>query len=131
MSLRLNPDSTRRVYLGQKIWVALLESQTVSEVYGRLINQSQAVNQYYRAVGRLVAGEEEYYDPQKTSSWLTEGYINSYGTMQLSSLSSLKRQDLEEEARIMTLQTIDQTLVGDTLKLLAGKTDDLRLNFQL
>ena len=131
--------------LSHKLYTALFESRTVIEVYEKLINCGESADHYYnnldqtRLLGRTTTNEP-------ISSQLIEEYINSYGTLPFfnipkhasmqtellsSGVNSPAGEHNKEEIREMILQTLEQTLTGDTLKLLAGQTNDSRVNFQL
>ncbi len=131
--------------LSSKLRNALFESRTVIEAYEGLENCRELVSQYYSDVeqtgflgSRIV---NEY-----ISLRLIEEYINGYGTLPFFSIPKQVNMQMgllppgvnilhaeydKREIREMILQTVEQTLIGDTLKLLAGQTNDSRVNFQL
>ncbi len=138
--------STPESSLSRKLRNALFESGTVIEAYEGLASCRELTSQYYDDVeqtgflgGKTVDGP--------ISAQLIEGYINGYGTlpffgilkkhanMQIGLLPpgvSIPSGEYDQrEIREIILQTVEQMLIGDTLKLLAGQTGDSRVNFQL
>lgn len=131
--------------LSYKLRNALFGSRTIIEVYEELVSCREFVNSYYNGVNQTeFLGRATVDIP--IASQLIEEYINNYGTlpffntpkhanMQIGLLSSGINVPPGEydkrEIREMILRTVEQTLVGDTLKLLAGQAGDSRVNFQL
>lgn len=131
--------------LSRELRSALFESRTVVEVYEGLLNCDKFVGRYYDSLGQTrFLGETA--DGEPVSSRLIEEYINGYGTLPFFSTPKYAGKQMgllaagvsgsadvhdQGEIREMILRTVEQTLTGDTLKLLAGKSDDARVNFQL
>lgn len=131
--------------LSRKLRAALFESRTVIEVYEGLLNCNESADRYYDGLGQTGFLSEMTAD-ESASSQLIEEYINGYGTLPFFSIPKYANKQTgllptrisspadgydKEEIREMILQTVEQTLTGDTLKLLAGQSNDARLNFQL
>ena len=165
LSLRLSPDSARRVDLvkisplgldefaaiaqisfgidrpispptdlNQQLKAAIFDSASILEAYSSLANCQTAVANYYRS---LAAG--------LNSTELIDQYINGYGTLPFFADYSLGlsrsgqpiratdpgNDDTTRAIRGKILAAIEQTLLQDTVKLMAGRGDRSQLGFQL
>ena len=131
--------------LSQQLRDALFESASVVEAYKKLVDCSKLANSYYSQLDQPVVLDQTTAG-QSTSSLLIEEYINGYGTLPFFSIPKPANGQIgllspemssstgvydKQEIREMILQTVEQTLIGDTLKLFAGQTNDSRANFQL
>ena len=131
--------------LSHKLRTALFESRTIIEVYEGLLSCRKFVDHYYDSLGQTGFLGKMTAD-ESASSQLIEEYINGYGTLPFFSLPKYVNQQIgllptgtsgradehdKGEIREVILQTVEQTLTGDTLKLLAGQSSDARVNFQL
>ena len=177
LSLRLNPDSARRVDmvkvhplsfeeftainqvnagagsglinpapdLSQRLRDALFHSADIEQVYSELQNCEKDVDEYYRSLEDRYGSEEQ---GTQTTDQLLENYICGYGSLphpprqadnkqqtrmnfQSKQAPSIIGPDSDEYFKDRILRMIDQTLVQDTIKLLAEPTNDSRLGFQL
>ena len=131
--------------LSHKLRTALFESRTIIEVYEKLVTYGESADRYYDGLDQTEPSGRATTD-EPISSQLIEEYINGYGTLPFFSIpkhasvqtellspriNSLAGEYDKGEIREMILQTVEQTLTGDTLKLLAGQANDSRVNFQL
>ena len=131
--------------LSQRLRTALFESHTIIEVYEKLVSCGESIGRYYSGLNQMeLLGRTTIDEP--IAAQLIEEYINGYGTLPFCSIAKhanmqigllspgindpagkYDKRDIQERI----LQTVEQTLTGDTLKLLAGQTSDSRVNFQL
>ena len=134
--------------LSRKLRNALFESITVIEAYEGLASCRELISQYYDDVEQTGFLGARYCRWTQISAQLIEcdiltdtapcRFSVSQKNMQicklhyclLESVSPSGEYD-QREIREIILQTVEQTLIGDTLKLMAGQTGDSRVNFQL
>ena len=139
MKTGVSQPTAPEVGLNQSLAQALLQSQTATQVYERLIACRDPVERFYQQLTNSSAALTVI-QPASSTSQLLETYINNYGSLPFFSQAEVNRQaSLIESTKLPTdslakkliLQAIDQTLVRDTLKLTAGSQTDPRLTPQL
>lgn len=122
--------------------LALLESSSVDEVYKQLTDCQQLINNYLESLQKSLVLPQVDYPFKSRLNQLMEEYVNDYGTMP----PSILRQRLDEQQlaiinqqipvssklspRAAIIGAVEQTVIGDTMKLLASPSDS-RVNFQL
>ena len=173
LSLRLGPDSARRVDvikvhplsleefvaisqveskstppllsasgLSLKLQEAAFDASDANEAYVSLVACGRSVNDYYQSLDHELppaAGHLEFWPPDL----LLSRYINDYGTLPYfagrqyaqpqpaaSGPTTTSGSDADR-VRSRVLAAIDQTLIKDTIKLMADDGDWSQLGFQL
>ena len=131
------------------------ESGLASKLRQAMFNETGAVRTYTEIIACSNQVEGYYRDLRDKSPWITNvdlqrfidqtvsDYVNNYGSLPIGCQTEDEQLDLQlnadppgyderlDKIRERILQTIDESVVGDSFRLLSGPSDNPRLGFQL